>query len=52
MNEIITYFAPALDNATYVDLFSWTLLLIPTLFVAPLIVYLILMLVSIIRQIL
>jgi len=51
MNELITYLAPALDNATYVDLFSWTLLLIPMLFIAPLIVYLILRLISIIKQI-
>lgn len=50
MNELITYLAPALDNATYVDLFSWTLLLIPTLFVAPLIVYFIIRCISIIKQ--
>jgi len=32
MNPLFTYLAPAIDNATYSDLFLWTLLLIPTLF--------------------
>jgi len=39
MNDLITYLAPALDNATYVDLFTWTLLLIPILFVVPTFVF-------------
>jgi len=39
MNPLFTYLAPAIDNATYSDLFLWTLLLIPTLFVVPLVVY-------------
>jgi len=36
---IYTYLAPALDNNSLSGLFSYTLILIPTLLVAPLVVY-------------
>lgn len=52
-NPLIDYLAPALDNATYVDLFTWTLLLIPLLFVVPIVFYwLILKPLAIIKQLL
>lgn len=38
-NPLINYLAPALDNATYEQLFLWTMLLIPTLLVLPLALY-------------
>lgn len=52
-NPLIASLAPYLDNATYSQLFMWTLFLLPTLFIVPIVIFwLIMKSITIIKQLL